>query len=319
MSDDIHDHPESAESCRSEGSAEPVEPVESVEPTEPAPGDATPGPDLEAVVAEAEILEDLPLAGRSVVVTRRRGQIRGLADPLEALGAEVVAFPVIDIVPPEDWGPVDNAISQIEEYDWVVFTSANAVAQFLNRAAAVTGDDGVSVLAQPWIAAVGKSTAKTLQAVGLKVDLVPEDARAEGLAAAFDDLGAGAGWKILIPRAEEGRDVLPTALRELGADPEVVTVYRTVPVKADPAVIERLRNGEIDAVTFTSGSTVRHFIDRLAEAGLDPTEQMKRLVVASVGPVTSQALEKRGFEADIEAPEATMESLAAALADHYRL
>ncbi len=261
--------------------------------------------------------EAKPLAGRSVIVTRTRAQAASLGKPLEAFGAEVVPFPVIEIVPPEDWTSVDEAVRHIEDYDWVVFTSANAAAEFLNRAARVTADAAVHVLATPWVAAVGKSTAATLQSVGVKVDLVPEDAHAEGLAAAFDDLGAGPGWKVLIPRAQEAREVLPESLRASGAQVDVVVVYRTVPAEPDPAVIERLRAGEIDAVTFTSGSTVRHFVERLAEAGLDPAEQMSRLTVASIGPVTTKALEKRGFSADTEASEATMESLAASLAAYY--
>ncbi len=258
-----------------------------------------------------------PLEGRSVIVTRTRDQASALAEPLEALGAQVVTFPVIDIVPPENWTPVDEAARRIEDYDWVVFTSANAVAEFLNRASAVTGDEPVHVLAKPWVAAVGKSTARTLEAIGVKVDLVPEDAHAEGLVAAFDDLGAGPGWKVLIPRAEHAREVLPEALKAAGADVDVVVVYRTVAAEPDPAAVERLRAGDVDAVTFTSGSTVRHFVERLTAAGLDAAEQMDRLVVASIGPVTTNALEKRGFKADVEAAEATMESLAAALAAHY--
>ena len=266
----------------------------------------------------ADLSEDRPLEGRSVIVTRRPEQAEALTKPLEALGAEVVAFPVIDIVPPDDWAPADHSIAEIEEYDWVVFTSANAVAEFLNRASAITGDEAMHVLAKPWVAAVGKSTAATLESIGVVVDLIPESAHAEGLVAAFDELGAGPGWKVLIPRAEEGREVLPDALREMGAEAHVVPVYRTVPVEADPAIVERLRDGQIDAVTFTSGSTVRHFLERIAEAGLDPAEQMERLVVASIGPVTTKALARRGFVADVEAPEATMAWLAAALGEHYR-
>lgn len=268
-------------------------------------------------MTDGEAQAGRPLEGRSVIVTRRRDQASALAEPLEVLGAEVVPFPVIEIVPPEDWAPVDEALGRIEEYDWVVFTSANAVAEFLNRAAAVVGEGPIQILAVPWIAAVGKSTARTLESVGVQVDLVPEDAHAEGLAAAFEELGAGPGWKILMPRAEEGREVLPEALRESGADVDVVTVYRTVAAEPDPAIIERLRAGEVDAVTFTSGSTVRNFAERLAEAGLDPDAQFGRLVVASIGPVTTAALEKRGFHADVEAAEATMGSLAASLAAYY--
>lgn len=250
-------------------------------------------------------------------MTRRRDQAAALAEPLEALGAEVVAFPVIDIVPPEDWAPVDRAIEAIEDYDWVAFTSANAVAEFLNRAATMGAGEPHHVLAAPWVAAVGKATAKTLESVGVTVDLVPDEAHAEGLAAAFEEMGAGPGWKVLIPRAEQAREVLPESLAKAGAEADVVVVYRTVAAEPDPAVVERLRQGEIDAVTFTSGSTVRHFVERLTEAGLDAPAQLERLVVGSIGPVTTKALEKRGFSADVEAPEATMLSLAVALGEHF--
>ncbi len=161
-----------------------------------------------------------PLAGRSVLVTRTREQAHSLVDPLEALGAEVLAMPVLVTVDPEDWGPVDAAIESIGSYDWIVFTSTNGVDRFMHRFRERHGnyDD----LASTCMAAVGSATAHRMRAEGFPPAIVPEDFRAEGLVAAFKELGAEKCHRVLIPRAEEAREVLPEALGSMGCEVDVV-------------------------------------------------------------------------------------------------
>ena len=256
-----------------------------------------------------------PLTGRSVVVTRSAEQAADLALPLEALGAEVIVMPVIEIIEPENWTPVDAAIAGLEKYEWAIFTSTNAVVRFLERLRVVRGDAGA--LAGMRVAAVGESTRRELEDAGVAVEITPADARAEGLVAEFERSGVAAGSRVLIPRALKAREILPEALRAAGAEVDVVVVYRTVPTRPSDDVLARLKAGAPDAVTFTSGSTVKHFIAALESVGLDAEVFMRDAALASIGPVTTAALEKRGYRADIEAPEATMASLASAVAAHF--
>lgn len=260
-----------------------------------------------------QVSSGAPLAGRSVVVTRTDEQSRALAAPLEALGAEVVACPVIAIVDPADLAPMSRAIDGLATYDWVVFTSANTVDRFLGRL--LINDPTAEALTHVQIAAVGSATARRLGRFGVEPDLVPEDFRAEGLVDEFVAMGAGPGWRILLPRALEAREILPETLRDLGAEVDVVAVYQTVPAEPDPATVERLRAGGFDAVTFTSPSTVRNFVALLSAAGLEVPDVMGGVVKASIGPVTTDALAAAGFSADVEAQPSTVERLVDVLAE----
>ncbi len=253
-----------------------------------------------------------PLTGRSVVITRTREQSRALAAPLEALGAEVVACPVIAIVDPPDTGPIDDAISRLGGYDWVVLTSANAVQRFLARMEAL--GHAPSELSATRVAAVGEATARELAARGVEVAFSPpKEFRAEALVEEFVARGAGEGWRVLVPRALAAREILPEALRERGAVVDVAPVYRTVAAEPDPAVVARLRDG-VDAVTFTSPSTVRNFLALVGAAGLEAAELLDGVVLASIGPVTTEALVEAGLRADVEADPSTVPALVDALA-----
>ena len=258
-----------------------------------------------------------PLAGRSVVVTRTAEQARELAEPLRALGAEVVACPVIAIVDPPEPERIGEAIAALTTYDWVVLTSTNAVDRFLGHRA--FGGDAAARLAEAdvKVAAVGRPTAARIERYGVAVDLVPDDYRAEGLVEAFVEMGAGEGWRLLLPRALKAREVLRTELVPRGVTVDVVPVYRTVPATADPEVAQRLATGDFDVVTFTSPSTVRNFIAMLDEAGIDSGEVMRGVVRASIGPVTTTALEAAGFDASVEADPSTMPVLVEAIAAHF--
>ena len=270
-----------------------------------------------ADTAPATPVEDrgTPLAGHSVLVTRTREQAYALVDPLEALGAEVLTMPVLETIDPEDWGPVDEAIEAIGTYDWIVLTSTNGVDRFLARFRERHGN--YIDLASTCIAAVGSATAHRLRAAGFPPELVPEDFRAEGLVAAFSEIEPSRCRRVLIPRAEEAREVLPDALRAMGCDVDVVVVYRTTPATPDPSVVARLREGSLDVVTFTSGAMAKAFLAVLASEGLDPRAVMDSMLVASIGPVTSSALNELGYDEDIEAADSTMNSLVSAVVEAY--
>jgi uroporphyrinogen III methyltransferase/synthase len=252
-----------------------------------------------------------PLAGRTILVTRTREQAAALADPLGALGADVVLAPVIAVAEPEDWGPVDEAISNLSVYNWTVFTSANGVERFFER----LFSRGVDARAFTGIrvACVGTTTAQALAGYGILADFVPDDFRAEGLVAGFSERGLSEGGRVLIPRALDAREVLPDSLREMGAHVDVVPVYRTVAVRLDDAVVALLRDGAIDTVAFTSGSTARNFLGALDAAGLDVATVMSGLTVASVGPVTTDVVRELGFDVSVQAHEGTMPSLVLAI------
>ncbi len=255
-----------------------------------------------------------PLAGVSVLVTRTAEQSAALVEPLRALGAEVIAFPVIEVADPLDTAALDDAIARIASYDWVVLTSTNGVDRFFARMRELcAAEDSLDTVR---FAAVGSATAARLISRGCQPDLVPEDFRAEGLVDAFGKVGVS-GARILIPRAAEAREVLPEQLAALGAHVDAADLYRLVPAEADPAVISRIAQGEVNVVAFASGATARHFMDVLVAAGLDAREELSRLTIASVGPVTTAGLEQLGFSADIEAAESTMESLVEAIAGYF--
>jgi uroporphyrinogen III methyltransferase/synthase len=239
----------------------------------------------------------------------------GLAEPLEALGAEVLALPVMAVVDPPDPEAVAKAVASLRTYHWVVLTSTNSVDRFFDAVAAV--DPTLGPLGGVQMAAVGKATAKRMRSRGVEPDLIPAYARAEGLVNAFRELGVGEGWHVLIPRALKAREVFPEALREMGAQVDVVPVYQTVPVDPDPDVLERLRAGTIDCVTFTSGAIAQMFVEVIREAGIDPEQLMNDVAIASIGPITTRALAALGYEEDIQSERQTMSSLASAIADYF--
>lgn len=254
-----------------------------------------------------------PLAGRTVLVTRAPGQAGEIVRLLREAGAEVAVIPTIEIVPPADWGPADSAIDRLEGYDWVILTSENAVDRFLGRVRERRGS--LAALAGPRICAVGPKTRDAIAGAGLQVAFMPRTYRAEAL---VEEAGAETwrGRKILFPRAEQGREVIPAAMRSLDARLDTVTVYRTVPSAAGrERLASLLRGGGLDAVTFTSGSTVESFA-----ALLDPMDLPRvrgPVVVACIGPVTAEAAAAAGLPPDVVAEKATIASLVEALARRF--
>ncbi len=253
--------------------------------------------------------EDRPLFGKTVVVTRSREQASALTDRLADLGAEVLEFPTIRVVEPESWRPVDEAIGRLADYGWVVFTSVNGVEMFFDRVE--NADLDARALAGAKVAAIGPATAARCIERGIRPDYVPEEYRAEGVLEGFLERGVGEGTKVLVPRALEAREVLPDTLRERGAVVDVVPVYRTELGTGGGSVLERLADGSVDVVTFTSSSTVRNFVE-LAK-GLDLAEAMKDVLVASIGPITSDTARELGLTVGVEADEYTIPGLVQAV------
>lgn len=265
--------------------------------------------------ARADATAALPLAGRSVVVTRAAEQSPVLVERLTALGAEVLTVPVIEVVEPEDWAPADAAIARLGDYDWIVLTSANGVDAFVARLAAHGLAKADLARARARVGAVGAATAERLREIGIEPALVPQRSRAEGLVDALRAIGPAAGPRVLVPRALEAREVLPDELRALGFTVDVVPVYRLVGAKVEPSALERLVPGGLDAITFASGGTARRFVDLLTDAGRDPRVVLSGAAVVSIGPVTTEALHELGLHADVEARETSTLALADAVVE----
>jgi uroporphyrinogen III methyltransferase/synthase len=234
--------------------------------------------------------ESKPLFGKRIVVTRAREQASDLKRLFEESGATVVQFPTIEIVPPESYESLDQAVD--ERFDWLVFTSTNGVSVFFERLFMKRKD--VRALAGARIACVGDTTASALLARGLAPDIVPEKFLSTALIPHFDaDLH---GVRIAVIRAAEGRDEFIDEMRRRGADVHLSVAYRTIPVTANAGELH-----DIDVVTFTSASTVDNFF--AAHANIDGA------LLASIGPMTSEAIRRHGRQPNIESLTASIQAL----------
>ncbi len=249
--------------------------------------------------------ERLPLFGQTIVVTRAREQAAALAEPLRELGANVLELPTIEIRPPDDWAALDQAIREIDQYDWLIFTSANGVRYFTARL-----DEAAKDLRdlKARICAIGPATEASVRALHLKVDLMPEEYVAESVLAAFAKADLE-GKRILLPRAMKARDVIPVELGRRGARVDVVAAYQTVIPASSAQRAAEMFEGERkpDWITFTSSSTVTHF------AGLFPLDKLRGVRVASIGPVTSATARELGIEIHAEPREYTVAGLVDAI------
>ena len=245
-----------------------------------------------------------PLFGRRILVTRAREQASRLTAGLEAAGAQCIEAPAIKIVEPDSYVPLDQAIAALEQYTWLGFTSPNGVDAFFRRLRAA-GKDSRS-LAQAKVAAIGSETAAALERRGIIADVVPAEFRAEAVVEALKGK-VGPQDRILIPRAEQAREVLPQELVKMGATVDVVTAYRTVTGGADgEAVGKLLAAGSIDVVTFTSSSTVTNLLLLLGEKG---RELLAGVKIACIGPITADTCRENGLRTDIIAAEYTIAGL----------
>lgn len=272
--------------------------------------DAALKPPATIVIGEVVALRDkfnwyerLPLFGRRIVVTRDRTQASELAEPLESLGAEALLLPTIEIREPSNPKPLDDAIACLESYDWLIFTSANGVRFFLDRLDK-SSRDLRSLKSR--ICAIGPATKAAVEALHLKVDLMPEEYVAESLLEAFAKESLQSR-RILLPRAAVARDLVPRELSHRGATVDVVEAYQTV---APAGMAERARSildRKPHWITFTSSSTVTNFI---AAAG---REALREIKVASIGPITSATLRERDIEPTVEAQPHTIDGLVRAI------
>jgi len=258
--------------------------------------------------------ERRPLFGKRIAVTRPESQAHEFTQLLSAYGAEPVVVPTIRIVPPPSWEVLDQAIRRIGDYRWLMFTSVNGVGPFIDRLRAAGKD--VRALAHLRVCAIGPRTARELGAHGIAPDLIPSQYQAEGLLEALNSEPMR-GTRVLIPRAETAREILPERLTALGARVDVIPVYRTVaPVAALDWFREEMESGRIHVITFTSSSTVRNFVDLMG--GTDAARRVTgRVLIGCIGPITAHTAAECGLPVAVVPEENTVPALTEAIVRHF--
>ncbi|HBN26899.1 MAG TPA: uroporphyrinogen-III C-methyltransferase [Desulfobacteraceae bacterium] len=258
--------------------------------------------------------ENRPLMGKTILVTRARKQASDLVKLLSDLGADCIEFPVIRVDPPDDLKPLDLAIKNLPDYEWLIFTSVNGIEFFFERLFNKAGKD-VRALNHIRTAVIGTATEKKLLEFGLKSDIIPQSFKAESVVEAFAKKNIK-GKKVLLPRAQKGRSVLPVELTRMGAVVDDVAVYSTKPEGTNSEhVMDLLSLGEIDLITFTSSSTVHNFFNML------PPEKckmfMEKMETACIGPITAETARKTGFNVNLMADSYTITGLCDAILKYY--
>jgi uroporphyrinogen III methyltransferase/synthase len=259
-----------------------------------------------------------PLFGKRVLVTRARGRSSETVALLEERGAEALVVPTIEIHAPSDPAPLARAVTELRagSYGWVAFTSANAVERTWAAVEAAGGN--AQWFSGARIAAIGPATARALGEVGLRADVTAKEFVGEALAAELlaADAAAEAKPRVLLPRAAVARDALPDALRAAGYPVDVVTAYETRPPSPDTiaGLVTELERGRVDAVLFTSGSTVDNLCDLL---GNRAPRLLSKVRVACIGPMTLDTARRRGLRVDVTAREYTLPALIEALAESW--
>ncbi|MCA9470787.1 MAG: uroporphyrinogen-III C-methyltransferase [Nitrospirales bacterium] len=257
--------------------------------------------------------ERRPLFGKRLLVTRPKHQAPQFSRLLEAFGAEAVECPTLEIVPPESWSPVDHAIANLSTYQWLILTSVNGVRAFMERLKHHGRD--IRSLAGLRLCCIGPRTAEEAARYGILADVVPDEYQAEGVIDSMEKAGV-VGQRILIPRAEVAREILPRRLREMGASVDLVTTYRAVlPTVQLETLKNRLASRSIHYLTFASSSTVRNF------CGLfENQETLIRLVegatIACIGPITAETARECGLSVGVVAKSNTIPALAEAIVEH---
>ncbi|MDX2228881.1 MAG: uroporphyrinogen-III C-methyltransferase [Leptolyngbyaceae cyanobacterium bins.349] len=281
--------------------ASPASPSAPPLPTVPshAPTDSTPPP------------HSLPLAHKTVLVTRATSQSSQFAELLQAQGAQVVEMPTLEIGPPSSWRDLDRAIARIDDFDWLILTSTNAVDYFFERMEAVTGER--AFYSNIKIAVVGEKTAQRLSRTGIQPDFVPPNFVAEALVDYFPEpLG---GLRVLFPRVESGgREVLVKEFTSLGAKVREVAAYESrCPAAIAPSALKALQTGIVDVITFASSKTVQHFCQLLQQVDADWQTWINGVSIASIGPQTSKSCQELLGRVDVEATEFTLDGLTQAI------
>ena len=260
--------------------------------------------------------ENKPLFGKSIMVTRTREQASDLVAGLEEMGANCIEFATISLAPPDSWEILDVALEDLGRFDWILFTSINAIHCFFQR----LNEKGLDsrALGGTRIAAVGSTTAEVLKNYGITTDLLPEKFTGDGLADALLKQGVD-GSRILFPRATKARESLPERLQEGGAEVVVAPVYKNV---RPDGQAEELRamfvDKQVDMVTFTSSSTVTNFLHMLGED--DPVRRRELLgttKLASIGPITSKTIVEAGLQVDVQPETFTIPDLISSIVAFY--
>lgn len=263
--------------------------------------------------------DDLPLTGKTVVITRARTQADEFVSELERYGAQVVVCPTIEIKPLEDYARLDEAIEHLYGYDWLIFTSVNGVDHFFERLSQQQRD--AHELDEIKVCAIGDATADRLHSSHVHVDVVPAEFKAEGVYAALVSFVGGEeslrGVNILIPRASVARDFLPKALSQAGARVDVVPAYSTaLPDDLDKGHVAAMLSGSADCIAFTSSSTVKNLATLFDTQDL--SEPLKNVTVACIGDVTARIANEYGLTVQIQPSEFTIPALARAIAEHFQ-
>ena len=253
------------------------------------------------------------LSGKRILITRPSHQAEEFRRKLAALGAEVIAFPAIEIRDPASWEALDHAIRTIEAYQWLVFTSVNGVEKFFSRYRQLGRD--LRDLKGIRIAAIGSATEKAVVERGLKVEILPDEFKAEGLLQSLKGKVLK-GSRILIPRAKVARDLLPVELERQGAQVEVVEAYETTPPREGRERLELILDERpLDMIVFTSSSTVTNMVEMVKPGALQET--LKHSAIAAIGPITKQTAESQGLEVQVQPSQYTIPALVDAIVSFY--
>lgn len=252
--------------------------------------------------------EKKPLFGKKILITRAKEQAWGFAEKIYEFGGEPLFFPTIKIVDPDSYEKFDSTIDKLDKdrkaYDWIIFTSSNAAKKFFQRIFSLGKD--IRIIGSLKVAVVGKSTKKVLGQFGIKADFVPDKFVAESIVEGLKKI-VSPGEKILFPKAEITRDVIPNELRKIGIAVDELVVYKTISEDKMPQdVLEMLKAGNIDYITFTSSSTAKNFAKL---AGGTTSNILSKTKICSIGPITSKTLNELGYKVDIEAKEYTTDGL----------
>jgi uroporphyrinogen III methyltransferase / synthase len=256
-----------------------------------------------------------PLAKKTIAITRPLAQAKGMVERLHTLGANPIATPTIEIVAPLDFAPLDTAVKNLSSYDWLLFTSVNGVEVFMERSRALQID--LTASSGLRIGAIGPATARAIEEYGGTVTFVPSSYRAESILA---EIGEVSGKRLLLPRAELARPVLAVGLRGLGATVDEIPAYRTISGPGTKVLAELLQAGGVDAIAFTSSSTVTFFYEGLGKLGMTAAETERLLAtttIVCIGPVTAGTAEELGLHVDVVAEEFTIDGLITALVDFF--
>ncbi len=258
--------------------------------------------------------ETNPLFGKRIIITRTREQAAEFSDVLRAQGANPIELPTIEVVPPDSWEDFDGAIEKIEQYHWLIFTSANGVRFFVERLKEL--DKDIRILKGIKICTIGPRTAKAVEDLGIKVDLLPDKFIAEAIIEGLGKEGIK-DKKFLLPRAWKAREILPQEIRRLGGTIDVVTTYQTIrPEKSKEEMAKLLREKSVDLITFTSSSTVSNFVE-LFEKG-EAQRLLENTDVACIGPITAKTASDLGINSTFMPEEYTIPAIVGAAAKYFQ-